>query len=62
MRTLAVCGSIARPRDAAGAARPAIKELIFSGVLSPGDALPSTREVATGLSVSRNTAVNATTA
>jgi GntR family transcriptional regulator/MocR family aminotransferase len=36
-----------------------IKELIFSGVLSPGDALPSTREVAAGLSVSRNTAVNA---
>lgn len=36
-----------------------IKELIQSGVLSPGDALPSTRDVATGLNVSRNTAVNA---
>ena len=36
-----------------------IKELIQSGALSPGDALPSTRDVATGLDVSRNTAVNA---
>ena len=36
-----------------------IKELIQGGVLSPGDALPSTRDVATGLNVSRNTAVNA---
>ncbi|MBK9969061.1 MAG: PLP-dependent aminotransferase family protein [Holophagales bacterium] len=36
-----------------------IKELIQSGVLAPGDALPSTRDVATGLNISRNTAVNA---
>ena len=36
-----------------------VKELIQSGALSPGDALPSTRELATGLDVSRNTAVNA---
>jgi GntR family transcriptional regulator/MocR family aminotransferase len=36
-----------------------VKELIQSGVLAPGDALPSTRDVATGLNVSRNTAVNA---
>jgi GntR family transcriptional regulator/MocR family aminotransferase len=36
-----------------------IRELIQSGVLSPGDALPSTREVASALHVSRNTAVNA---
>lgn len=36
-----------------------VKELIQGGVLSPGDALPSTRDVATGLNVSRNTAVNA---
>jgi len=36
-----------------------IKELIQSGVLAPGDALPSTRELAAGLHVSRNTAVNA---
>jgi GntR family transcriptional regulator/MocR family aminotransferase len=36
-----------------------VKELIQSGVLAPGDELPSTRDVATGLHVSRNTAVNA---
>jgi GntR family transcriptional regulator/MocR family aminotransferase len=36
-----------------------IKELIQSGVLAPGDALPSTREMAIRLGISRNTAVNA---
>ncbi len=36
-----------------------LKELIQGGVLAPGDALPSTREMATRLSISRNTAVNA---
>ncbi|HEY3349007.1 MAG TPA: PLP-dependent aminotransferase family protein [Thermoanaerobaculia bacterium] len=36
-----------------------VKELIQGGALSPGDELPSTRDVATGLGVSRNTAVNA---
>ncbi len=36
-----------------------IKELIQRGVIAPGEALPSTRELATGLKVSRNTAVYA---
>lgn len=36
-----------------------LKELIQSGVLAPGDELPSTREMATRLGISRNTAVNA---
>jgi GntR family transcriptional regulator/MocR family aminotransferase len=36
-----------------------VKELIQSGVLSPGDELPSTRDVASSLNVARNTAVNA---
>lgn len=36
-----------------------IKELIQQGVLSPGEALPSTRDLAAGLEVSRNTVVYA---
>ncbi|MBZ0089750.1 MAG: winged helix-turn-helix domain-containing protein, partial [Thermoanaerobaculia bacterium] len=36
-----------------------IKELIQTGVLAPGDGLPSTRELATRFDLSRNTVVNA---
>jgi DNA-binding transcriptional regulator YhcF (GntR family) len=36
-----------------------VKELIQRGVLSPGEALPSMRELAAELTVSRNTVVYA---